>query len=348
MDGYAIRMSQLLINEPIPIRAESVPGAAPPTMLSDGVIEIFTGAMIPQGAEAVVRREDVEELGGSIRWKDVARQTSPGNHIRRAGENVAADAVVLTPGLVLTAAKLAILANFGYYAVDVYATVRVSIITTGNEVGVFEGQKPDPWQVRDSNRATISSMLNSFPWIDVIHVDHCRDERQALRELMATRLQESDVVISTGGVSMGDYDYIPDIVQELGGEIVFHRLPIRPGKPVLGATIDGKLMMGLPGNPVSAAVCCRRILVPLLAKMSGQKRWHAQVSPVHLVQWQGESISLHWFRLVSLEESGKVRLVKTCGSGDIISLGLSDGFIECGPNESGLGPWPYFSWPSVI
>jgi molybdopterin molybdotransferase len=152
-------------------------------------------------------------------------------------------------------------------------------------------------------------------------------------------------VILTGGVSMGDYDYVPDVVREVGGEIVFHGLPLRPGKPILGAaTSIGKLIVGLPGNPVSATVGCRRMVLPLLAKMSGQINWLPPRPMLRLLGGGDKAIPLHWMRLVRLTGDGVCEPVLSQGSGDLVSLGNSDGFVETPPGAVGEGPWPYYSW----
>ena len=208
------------------------------------------------------------------------------------------------------------MANFGCLGPDCYAPVRVSIITTGDEVGLFAKEAPQPWQLRNSNRAALASLLDGKAWIHTVHVDHCKDDRQALTELLGDRLRDSDAVLMTGGVSMGDYDYVPDVIRELEGEIVFHGLPLRPGKPILGAaTSDGKLIMGLPGNPVSATIGCRRMAFPLLARIGGERNWLPSCPVAKLRQPGKKTIPLFWMRLVRLEEHGQAQLVLSQGFG---------------------------------
>lgn len=345
MDGYAIRIGDLQHAGPISVRGESVPGSPPPKMQSGTVVRIFTGAIVPKGAEAVVKREDTEELEGAIRFLEPAMSTVAGEHIRRAGENAKANCSVLSSGTVITAARQATMANFGCLEVDVHLPVRVSVITTGDEVGVFPEDKPKPWQLRNSNRASLTSLLQSTPWIRINHMEHCQDDRSSLTELLNSLLKDSDAILLTGGVSMGDYDYVPDVVREVGGEVVFHGLPIRPGKPILGAaTGDGKLLLGLPGNPVSATIGCRRMAAPLLAKLSGQTNWLPACPMVRLDHAGDKTIPLHWFRLVRLTGHGTAEPVISQGSGDLVSLGHSDGFVEIPPGVSAEGPWPYHAW----
>ena len=144
---------------------------------------------------------------------------------------------------------------------------------------------------------------------------------------------------------MGDYDYVPDVVREVGGEVIFHGLPIRPGKPILGAaTGDGKLILGLPGNPVSATIGCRRMALPLLAKLSGQIDWQLPCPFVRLTGAGNKSIPLLWMRLARLTKNGTAETVRSQGSGDLVSLGQSTGFVQVPAGESGEGPWPYYHW----
>jgi molybdopterin molybdotransferase len=346
MDGYAIRLRDLQANKPIRVSGECVPGAPPAPMVDGSVVRIFTGAIVPAQADAVIKREDTEELSGEIRLRESTLKTQSGEHIRRAGENAKANSTVMLTGEVIGPAQRAMIAHFGYHGVDVHLPVRVSIITTGDEVGLFLKEQPKPWQLYNSNRYSLSSILDSKPWISIASIEHCVDNRESLTQMLGKCLQDSDAVIMTGGVSMGDYDHVPDSCRDAGGEVVFHGLPIRPGKPILGAaTREGKLILGLPGNPVSATVCCRKFALPLLSKLSGQRVWQLPVPMVGLKEFGTKTLPLYWLRLVRLTENGIAELVDTRGSGDLVSLAHSDGFIECSPNMSGGGPWPYYVWP---
>ncbi len=345
MDGYAIRMRDLSSSGAVPISGESAPGGPPPEMVSGAVTRIFTGAIVPDGAEAIIMREDTEELDGAIRFRESAMGTSLGDHIRCAGENAKAGSTVLSSGISITAAHLATMANFGCAQTDLYSRVRVSIITTGDEVGSVSSEAPQPWQLRNSNRASLAGVLAEKNWIAPPASDHCRDDRQALTQMLTAHLKKSDAVLLTGGVSMGDYDYVPDVVREVGGEVVFHGLPIRPGKPILGAaTNEGKLIIGLPGNPVSATIGCRRMALPLLAKLSGQVDWQPICPFVRLSGAGDKTIPLHWLRLARLTEHGIAETVQSQGSGDLVSLGQSTGFVHVPAGKSGAGPWPYYDW----
>ena len=345
MDGYAIRMTQVQHEASLPIMGESAAGSPAPEMPSHGVLRIFTGAIVPQGCDAVVKREDTEELNSEIRLKLDPAEISKGQHIRRAGENASRNSTVLEPGIEIHGAHKAPMANFGCSNIDTYQPIRVTILTTGDEVGTFQQKAPMPWQLRNSNRESIATLLAARNWISIISVEHCIDDQKQLHDTLADRLDTSDAILMTGGVSMGDYDYVPDVIRDLGGKVVFHGLPIRPGKPVLGAaTNDGKLLLGLPGNPVSATIGCQRLGIPLLAYMAGKRDWLSKVPAVQLENRGNKSIPLTWLRLVKLVDNGVAEPVITQGSGDLVSLGNSDGFVEVPPQQNGEGPWPFYAW----
>ena len=344
MDGYAVRLADLQPGKSIPVAAESVPGSSPPELPEASVVRIFTGAIVPAAAEAVIKREDTEESDTSIKFRDSALSAEAGEHIRRAGENAAAGCKVLAAGTRITPACQATMANFGVYRADVFKPVRIGLITSGDEVGLFEDHEPQPWQLRNSNRFAIRSLLDR-PGLELRGVEHCRDDADRLAQQLREQLDQSDAVILTGGVSMGDYDFVPDVVKRVGGEIIFHGLPIRPGKPILGAvTKDGKLILGLPGNPVSATIGAHRFALPLLARMGGQLDWQPPCPVVNLEGAGDQSLPLHWLRLVSLSNSGVAIPVISRGSGDLVSLGASTGYVEIPKGESGAGPWPYHAW----
>jgi molybdopterin molybdotransferase len=345
MDGYAIRLADRDLQQPVAVRGESVPGNPPPQMQPQAVVRIFTGAIVPAGCEAVIKREDTEELEGAIRFRDSAKDAKLGENIRRRGENAAAGSTVLPAGTRLTAAHLATMANFGCFQPRVLRAVRVALITTGDEVGMFDSQPPQAWQLRNSNRFSLASLLQPLAWAVTTHIDHCRDDHQSLADLIRQRAEQCDAILLTGGVSMGDYDYVPDVVKQIGGEVIFHGLPIRPGKPILGAATDsGKLVLGLPGNPVSATVGCRRFAIPLLAKQSGQLDWNCSQPAVRLINPGQKTLPLIWLRLVRLTADGVAEPVPSQGSGDLVSLGQSSGFVEVPAGSLDQSAWPYYPW----
>lgn len=164
----------------------------------------------------------------------------------------------------------------------------------------------------------------------------------ATRQSLLTAAQDSHVILLTGGVSAGDTDYVLPAIESLGGQVVFHRLPIRPGKPVLVAMLGKTLVVGLPGNPVSAAVTSRVIAQPLLERLAGLRLSQSYLR-LELSNSDKKTLNLYWYRLIRLCNAG-AELLDSQGSGDLVSLALSDGFLEVPPGCTGTGPWRTWLW----
>lgn len=380
MDGYAVRAGDLAPLATggsgesaqaitLPVGGESRIGAPPPTSLGDlprpAAVRIATGAPIPTGADAVVRREDVLEhaTGGTGEvtlisvMPQAAARVKRGDHIRRRGENAPAGTVVLHAGEVITAAGLATLAAVGIIRPAVFTRLRISLITTGDEL-VEPHRTPTAFQIRNSNAAAVRAILASHGWAEVASVSHIREDED-LGGALEHACQVADAVVLTGGVSMGHRDPVRAAVEQAGGEVVFHGLPQRPGKPMLGAVVRRPAphaaatlpIFGLPGNPVSALVTCVRIVLPVLAACAGARRTPAACLPglIELRNPDGRTLDLWWHRLVRLVEDAnghpQAELIDGRGSGDIVAAGMSDGFVEMPPGSSGA-ILPYYAWPA--
>lgn len=340
MDGYAVRRSDIS-SEELSV-AETTTAGSPPTSLPAGqAVQVFTGAGVPSEADCIIKREDTVESEGAVRVLVDAESIQEDQNIRRRGENVSKGEIVLPKGRVLTPPAMATLASFCGPSIPLYKKLRLSILNTGDELAEM-GSPVEPWQIRDSNGPTLDSLLGTKSWLEIIQRKHIKDNLEEVVQQLRQAIDIADAVILTGGVSMGDTDYVPEAIQKIGGEIVFHRLPIRPGRPVLGASVAGKPILGLPGNPVSVAVTARVIALPVLMYTAGV----AEISPCHSAVLQNpddKTIPLTWFRLVRNTRAG-IELVPSRGSGDVVSLGASDGFIRFEPGASGSGPWPLYLW----
>lgn len=342
MDGYAIRLADRA-HTTLPIAGEVQPGLHAPPLPLRSALRIFTGAMIPNGADAVIPREHLHEAPDHIRIPDDLA-LSPGQHIRHRAENAQAGSRITAPGRLLTPPRLAAAASSGHTALTVHRRIRLGILTTGNEV-LRASDHPEPWQLRDGNGPALYSMLAAQPWIDPLPPRHSDDDPRAMRDAIAQLINDCDAVILSGGVSAGDHDHVPSIIRELGCRILFHKLPIRPGKPVLGAvTTDGKPILGLPGNPVSTMVTARLLAVPALRARAG---FAHPTTPRTLVELEEETpapAALTWYPLVRLTQGGGARLITAKGSGDWIAAASSDGFIEVPPGEPARGTRAYTPW----
>lgn len=353
----------------LPVVGESRIGEPPPTSF-DGdrrrvAVRIATGAPIPTGADTVLRREDVIEhaVGGTAEATSIsvtpaaAARMRRGDHIRRRGENAPAGAVVLSAGEVITAAGLATLAAVGITRPAVFPRLRIALITTGDEL-VEPHNTPLTFQIRNSNASAVRAILESHAWAEVTSVSHIRDDGN-LRGALEHASQDADAVVLTGGVSMGHRDGVRAAVEQAGAEVVFHGLPQRPGKPMLGAVVrrpaphaaETLPIFGLPGNPVSALVTCTRIALPVLAACAGAKRTPPSCLPrlIEVRNADDRKLELWWHRLVRLvvDANGlpQAELIDTRGSGDIVASGMSDGFVEV-PPDSTDAILPYYDWPT--
>lgn len=342
MDGYAIRRRDLTLGR-LPISGEVAMGQAPPTLPPQSAVRIFTGGAVPGEADAVVRRESVTEHTDAIEF-DPAMKIAEGANIRRRGENIEAGQPVVAAGQSITPAVAAALANFGVVQPPVHRPVRLTILTTGNEL-LPPSAEPEPWQLRDSNTQTLRDLFAPSPWVELVSARRVSDELAELTQSLEAALQESDAVIFTGGVSMGDHDHVPRAVEQAGGKTVFHKLGIRPGKPMLGAIGPrGQAILGLPGNPVSVMVTARRFALPVLRKLAGWCEPDPAAPTVTVTSPDERSLNLWWYRPVRLTEHGQCELVASKGSGDLVATVASDGFIELPPGGSGQGPWPFYLW----
>lgn len=356
MDGYAVYPGQLNESGELKVIAECAAGSPPPELtkldtIRNGVIRIFTGAVVPRGCDRVIQREHTIETESTIQWTPKAVASEPGQNIRRQGENIRGGDVALPAGTLVKTPQIAALANFGVKSALVYSLIRVAIITTGDEMAAenAESEGIPAWQIRNSNSLTLAAMIDACPYTVIPTLAHGPDEPNALRAVIEEAIVGHDIVLLTGGVSMGDHDYVPSVLDAMGAKTVFHKLPLRPGKPILGAVYQGgehfpiKPILGLPGNPVSATMGAVRFALPLIAKLAGITNWNPTPPAVRLKEVGQKTLPLHWMRAVRMIEPGLAELVIGKGSGDLVSLAQSDGFIEMPANANDPGPWPYFA-----
>ncbi len=264
MDGYAVRLVELNADATLPVAGKSFAGQPFQGEWPQGsCIRIMTGAPIPPGCDAVVMQEETEETAAGIRFTAAVRE---GQNIRRRGEDIQTGATVLPRGTRLTVAELPVLASLGIAEVNVIRKVRVALFSTGDELQL-PGQPLAEGQIYDTNRLTVHLMLEQLG-CEVINLGIVRDDPQRLRETFIQAREQADVVVSSGGVSVGEADYTKSILEELG-EIAFWKLAIKPGKPFAFGKLGDSWFCGLPGNPVSAALTFYQLVQPLLAKLSG-------------------------------------------------------------------------------
>lgn len=335
VDGYAVRSCDLAgatENSPIHLRvAESVPAGRAPTKPLEPLrcARIFTGAPIPQGADAVVMQEDtrVHHEG----YIAVVESAAAGENIRRAGEDVSMGDVVLRAGAVLSPARLGMVAGLGFAEVMVHPRPRVGVLVTGAEI-VEPGRRLGAGQIYDSNSYTLCGLV-SRAGCRPVRLGVAEDSREALRGRIERGLSECDVVLTVGGVSVGEHDLVKEVLGELGCEQKFWKVAMKPGKPVVFATRGERIVFGLPGNPVSAAVTFLVLARPALLKLRGM----GEVELPRLEAEAGDDLvnsgDRTLFLRAALERKGgkwTVRPLPRQGSHVITSLANADCLVEVG------------------
>lgn len=342
MDGYAIIASdtkkvpaQLQVIEEIPA------GKWPRKKVSPGkAARIMTGAPVPQGADTVIMVEDTEpalpgQAGcGRVR---ILSKIAPRQNIRYQGENIKKGELLLEPGTLLGPAEVGLLASAGKAEVKVTPPARVAILATGDEV-VEPGKKPKPWEIRNSNSYTLAAQVTECG-ADYHYLGIVPDNKQRIRRAIRQGLK-SDCLIISGGVSVGEYDLVTDILQQMGVKIHFDSVKIKPGKPTVFGTYKRTPVFGLPGNPVSSLVTFELFVRPALAKMMGKDEaarmdwgWAYLAERFELKRKRRQFIPA-----ISRKQKGRlwVKRVKYHGSADLVALRDADYLIEIPPDAPPL------------
>lgn len=274
MDGYAVRRAELATATPLPVAGKSFAGqpfdGEWPAM---SCVRIMTGAKIPDGCDAVIMQEQatVSEQGVTFSHTDV----KPNDNIRPTGDDIHQGDVVLSKGARLTPRDIPMIATLGVANVTVYRKPKVAFFSTGDELKPL-GQPLDAGQIYDSNRYGIKPLIENFG-CEAIDLGIIPDCPETLKATFEKAQSLADVVVTSGGVSVGEADYTKDILEQLG-QIGFWKLAIKPGKPFAFGELENAWFCGLPGNPVSAVLTMYVLVQPMLAKLSGHTEWTAPES----------------------------------------------------------------------
>lgn len=331
MDGFAVRHADL---STVPARLRIL-AVEPAGTVSDAVVvagtavKLFTGSVIPAGADTVVKVEDTEERDGHV---TVRAAPKPRGNVREAGEDVRPGQVVVAAGTPLGPADLGILASVGRATLVVHRRPRVAIVATGSELVELD-ETPGPGQVVNTNAYALAAAVREAGG-DPVVFPIVRDRPEDLRAQLADALA-ADVTLTTGGVSVGELDYVKDTLAALGVEQVFWKVAQKPGKPLAFGRRDGRLVFGLPGNPVSALVCFAVYVRPALRRMQGHRRIHLPVVYARLASATKKAKGLTEFLRVQLADGPDGPLAtpfREQGSGVLTSLGAGAGLLV-GPAE---------------
>ena len=264
VDGYALRKHDLSGDQPVPVSARIPAGAAPNALAPGTAARIFTGSEIPEGADSVVMQERVEVTDAGI---VVQAEVEEGQNIRRRGQDLARGDLALAKGTKVRPNEMGLLASMGVARVDVLARLRVAILSTGDEL-VDPGTPLGPGQIYNSNRFTLMGLL-AEAGCEVVLCETLKDKREATRETLLRAAESADLIITSGGVSVGEEDHVRAVLEESGG-LSLWKMAIKPGKPVAFGAIGGTPVLGLPGNPGSVLVTFLMVGMPYIRKRQGR------------------------------------------------------------------------------
>ena len=269
MDGWALASAKAArVPARLPVLGAVMAGDAPRCQAESGAWKIMTGAPLPAGCDAVVPVEKSRELDGG-RAVELLEAPEPGDFVRGAGRDFPKGARVCAAGTRLEPRHLLALAATGAGTVPVRRRARIAAVATGRELAGADGVLK-PGEIRDASSAYLNAVF-SGPETDYRHLGVVKDDPEDFKERIQSVPAGTDLIVSTGAVSMGDADFIPSVLVSLGAEILFHKVAIRPGKPVLFARLpNGTFFFGLPGNPVSTVVGLKFFVQPLLYSVLGQ------------------------------------------------------------------------------
>lgn len=342
MDGFAVRWEDIkqehAITKPMVLKViEEVPAGkvATKTVGPGQAIRIMTGAPMPKGADTVVKVEDTESTGDSVTiFKEVER----GGNIRPQGEDVKKGDTIIAKGSVLRPAEAGMLAILAKAFVPVYQQPRVAILSTGDELVDLDERLEDDKIVNSNSYGTAAGVREAGAIPILLGI--AKDQPAAMKEKIAQGLN-ADVLVLSGGVSMGDYDFTKAVFKELGAEMNFWQLAIRPGQPLAFGKIQGKLAFGLPGNPVSSMVTFEQLVRPALLKMSGHRSYgRPVVQAVFQEKFSKRPDRRHFLRGILKMENGTltVRTTGPQGSGILTSMVKANGLIDVPLHAEKLNP----------
>lgn len=338
MDGYAIH-GEAIKDQPFTLKLIGTAYAGQPfngQVGADECVRIMTGAMVPAECNTVVMQEQVEVADDNI---TVHGQQTSGQNVRMAGEDIQQGDSVLPAGHRISPADMGLIASLGIGEIEVKRRLRVAFFSTGDELRSI-GEALEAGQIYDSNRYTLYGMLKRLD-ADVLDMGVVPDEKAALKQALQQAAEEADVVITSGGVSVGDADYVKEILAELG-QVNFWKIAMKPGRPLAFGQINDALFFGLPGNPVSVMVTFYQFVQPALKKMAGENDHPLPLMQVETADRIRKRPGRFEFQRGILFEDDKGQLkVQTTGqqgSGILRSMSVANCFILLDEHCNGIDP----------
>ena len=336
VDGYAVRSADAEAGRTFRVVDEAPAGRPATKSVGEGeAIKIFTGGVIPGGADAVVM---VENTTGWSEEFELRKAASAGQNVRRGGEDVREGEVILKKGTEIGPPEIALAATQGYGELPVYRRPKVVVLSTGTELVEPGTRDLEPGEIYDSNSFAVISQSREVG-AEARRVSAASDEAEVLLDAVKEALETADVVVTSGGVSVGEKDLVKGTMLELGVEQVFWGVKFKPGKPLFFGVRDDVRLFGLPGNPVSAMVCFELFVRPALVRMMGREdRKRPRIEVYFEEDVKNQFGRMHAMR-VSLERTQRgwlARSVGAQGSGLVSSLTRADALALVGPESGGV------------
>jgi len=332
MDGYAVKVADINIGERVSVSGRVAAGEDPGPLSPGSVVRIFTGAKIPVGADAVILQEDARiQDDGCVEFIEMP---GPGQHIRPAGQDIQRDSLLLDAGRRLSAADIGLVASVGIAEMKCARPLRVAFFSTGDELQL-PGKPLSGAQIYNSNRYVLAACLRELG-MQPVDLGVCEDSAEATRDILLRASEQADCIITTGGMSVGDEDYVRSQAQALG-ELDFWKIAMKPGKPFAMGSIQGVPFFGLPGNPVSTFVTFQLLVKPWLLKKTGANFQQRFVRARAQFDFENRGKRLDFLRgkLITNEASElTVSLFENQSSGVLSSIAQSNALI---PVEPGCG-----------
>ncbi len=336
VDGYALRSADAEAGRTFIVVDEAPAGRPAAKSVGEGeAIKIFTGGVIPEGADAVVMVENTSGWGEEFELKKAA---SPGQNVRRSGEDVREGEVILRRGKEIGPPEIALAATQGYGSLPVFRRPGVVVLSTGTELVEPGARDLEPGEIYDSNSFAVIAQAREAG-AEARRLYAASDDAEVLRDAVKEALESADVVVTSGGVSVGEKDLVKATMLELGVQQVFWGVKFKPGKPLFFGVRGGVRFFGLPGNPVSAMVCFELFVRPALMKMMGREDKKRQRIQVYFERdVKNQFGRMHAMR-VSLERTERGWLARSAGaqgSGLVSSLTRADALALVGPDSEGV------------
>ncbi len=351
MDGYAVAMDNI---EEAGLTELKIAGTAFAGVPYEGstargeCIRIMTGAIIPEGVDTVIMQEQVESVDEQTIRVDANHRT--GENIRKAGEDITDGQIILEAGIKISPADLGVVASLGIGNLSVYRRPVVAFFSTGDElVGI--GETLEDGKIFDSNRYSLHGLLSQLP-VDILDLGVIRDNPEDIREGLSKAAEQADLILTTGGVSVGEADYIKNVLEELG-DTEFWKIAIKPGRPLTLGQIGDSHFLGLPGNPVAVMVTFCQFVIPAIQRLSGVEiqapRLFKATSDDSMRKKPGRTEFQRGIAEQDVNGDWRVRRTGKQGSGILTSMSRANCFIVLPPEQANIEPGDevtiqFFDW----